>query len=53
MDPVTMTFYGLICGVLAAFAPNLGHRWARAVWGLLIGGFAAFVLPFIRTRLGV
>lgn len=53
MDPVTMTFYAVICGALAAVSPNLGPRLHRAGYGILVGALAAFALPSIRAAIGI
>ncbi|TCV64433.1 hypothetical protein EDE05_12345 [Neorhizobium sp. R1-B] len=51
-DPLNLVYYALICGFLAAFAPNFGGRAARAGWGLAVGAIAVFLLPWVRSALG-
>lgn len=53
MDPVTMVFYGVVCGVLGALAPNLGKRNARMVIGAIIGVVSAILLPAVRSAIGI
>lgn len=53
MDPVNLAFYGLVCGTLAAFAPSLGSRVARAVLGVIVGLIAAGLLPMLRGMAGL
>ena len=53
MDPVTMVFYGLVCGALGALAPNLGKRNARIAIGALVGVVSAILLPAIRSAIGI
>ena len=53
MDPVTMTFYGAICGLLAALSPSAASRWTRFGLGIVVGLVAAGVLPFIRRSFGI
>lgn len=53
MDPVTMAFYGIICGGLAAAAPSLHRTWARVLAGVLVGVVAAALLPFLRGATGL
>ena len=52
MDPVTMIFYGLVCGVLGALAPNLGGRNIRIAIGAAVGAVSAILLPAIRSAIG-
>ena len=52
-DITTSGFYAIICGVLAAVAPNYSSRMARAVAGILTGIVAANILPPLRTALGI
>jgi len=53
LDPVTMTFYGAICGVLALAAPVVENRWTRFGLGIAVGLVAAFVLPLVRRAAGI
>jgi hypothetical protein len=52
MDPVTLTFYGLICGVLAAFVPAASRAFRFAL-GVGVGLIAATMLPPLRAVLGL
>jgi len=52
MDPVTLTFYGLVCGLLAAFVPSAG-RGFRFALGVGVGLVAAAFLPPLRNALGL
>lgn len=51
MDPVTMAFYAVVCGVLGVFAPSLGTYWKRLIVGGIVGLVAATVLPVLKTML--
>jgi hypothetical protein len=52
MDPVTLTFYGLVCGLLAAFVP-VASRPFRFALGLGVGLVAASFLPPLRGLFGI
>jgi hypothetical protein len=52
-DPVTMVFYGTICGVLALASPVVESRWTRFGVGIAVGLVAAFVLPLVRRAAGI
>lgn len=49
MDPVTLTYYALICGLLSVAAPYLGNRLVRLAVGVLVGLVAAALLPLARA----
>jgi hypothetical protein len=53
MDPVNLTFYGLVCGTLAAFAPSLGSRATRAALGVVVGVIASALLPYLKGLMGL
>ena len=53
MDPVTITYYALVCAVLSLFAPRLGGSIPRLFVGALVGMLAAGVLPQLRGVLPV
>ena len=53
MDPITLAFYALVCGILSLFAPDLGGRGARLAIGALVGVGAATLLPVLKTTLGL
>jgi hypothetical protein len=51
VDPLTLAFYGLVCGLLAAFVP-LASRAFRFALGLGVGLVAASALPPLRELFG-
>lgn len=53
MDPVTMVFYGVICGVLALVSISFRNRWARLLLGAVVGVIAAAILPLLRGMVGI
>jgi len=53
IDTVSLIYYGLICGCLAAVAPSFGPRVWRAGWGLAVGAVAVFIFPWLRASLGI
>ncbi len=48
MDPISLLFYAVVCGILSAVAPNLGGIVPRLLTGGLVGIVAAIVLPFLK-----
>ena len=48
MDPVTLVYYGAICGCLAVVAPRFATPWPRFAVGVLVGLVAAGILPALR-----
>jgi hypothetical protein len=52
MDPVTLAYYGLICGALAATSPRIPSGFLRVLIGIVVGLAAAGALPSIRAALG-
>jgi hypothetical protein len=52
MDPVTLTYYGAVCGLLGLAAPRLGNRVLRFFLGVAVGLVAAGLLPALRRSLG-
>ena len=52
MDPISLTFYAVICGILSLFAPKLGGRVPRLAIGAVVGLVAATILPVLRAALG-
>ena len=52
MDPVTMTYYGAICGMLALAGPRLSPVAVRFLAGAAVGLVAAWALPHLRQMLG-
>lgn len=53
MDPITLSFYGVICGLLGLAGPSLGRPALRLFIGAAVGILAAGVLPYLRASLGV
>ena len=52
MDPVNLTYYAVVCGGLAAYAPNVRNVAIRTAIGLCFGGFSAMMLPVVHFLLG-
>lgn len=52
MDPISLGFYAVICGVLSAAGPAMGGFMMRFGIGVVIGAGAAWVLPLLKTALG-
>jgi hypothetical protein len=52
MDPISITFYAVICGILSMVAPNLGGTISRLGIGAIVGILAATILPIIRSTMG-
>lgn len=48
MEPISLTFYAVVCGILSVVAPNLGGVMPRLIVGAVVGIVAAAVLPFVR-----
>lgn len=53
MDPISLGFYAVICGLLSYFAPNLGSAKSRLAVGAGVGIVAAVVLPLIKGVVGI
>jgi hypothetical protein len=53
MDPVTATFYALICGGLAGLAPAVRTVLGRVIVGGVTGVIASVVLPSLRGLMGL
>ncbi len=51
-DSTAVVWYAAICGLLAAFAPQLGGRIVRLSIGAGVGIVAATVLPIIKGMMG-
>lgn len=51
MDPVTLAFYAVICGVLSVAAPSMGGMMPRLAVGAVVGLAAASILPLIKSIL--
>jgi hypothetical protein len=52
MDPVNLTYYAVVCGGLAAYAPHVRNVAVRTVVGLCLGGVSATMLPLVHFFLG-
>lgn len=50
MDPIVMSYYAIICGLLGVFAPRVGRWPARLTLGIAVGAISAGVIP---TVLGI
>ena len=48
MDPISIVFYAIVCGLLSLFAPNLGGMVPRLATGAVVGIVAAALLPLLR-----
>jgi len=53
MDPITLSFYAVVCGLLGLAGPRLGRPMMRLGIGAAIGLIAAGALPTIRAALGI
>ncbi|WP_213545547.1 hypothetical protein [Vannielia litorea] len=51
MDVVSLAYYALVCGLLAGFVPTHWRMPLRFGIGILVGIFAAGVLPMLRGLL--
>lgn len=52
MDPITLAFYGAVCGLLAAFVPSASRAFRFAL-GVGVGLVAASLLPPLRALIGL
>lgn len=52
MDPISLVFYAIVCGLLSLFAPQLGGRLPRLAVGAGVGVLAASVLPILNGMMG-
>ncbi len=52
MDPISISFYAVICGLLGLVAPRLGGVIPRLATGAVVGIVAAVVLPFLKGLMG-
>ena len=53
MDPVTLTFYAIVCGLLSFFARPLENGAMRFGAGVVVGLVAAGLLPSLRGLVGL
>jgi hypothetical protein len=47
MDPISLVFYAIVCGVLSVFAPKFGGFLPRLAVGAVVGIGAAAALPVV------
>lgn len=52
MEPISLVFYAIVCGLLSAFAPNLGGFGLRLAIGAVVGIGAAAALPYVHDMMG-
>lgn len=52
MEPISLLFYAVVCGLLSVFAPSLGGMVPRLAVGAVVGVIAAIVLPVLRGAMG-
>ena len=52
MDPISIAFYAVVCGILSVVAPNLGGIPVRLAVGAVVGVIAAIGLPLLRGMMG-
>jgi len=52
MDPVSLVYYAIICGVLCWAGPRIGGPVPRVLAGVVMGVLAAGVLPALKGMLG-
>lgn len=53
MDPITVTYYALVCAGLSLGAGRIRATVTRVAVGVLVGIAAAAALPTVRAALGV
>lgn len=51
-DSSSIIWYAVVCGALAAFAPQFGGRIVRLSVGAVVGVVAASVFPAVRGMIG-
>ena len=49
MDPITLGFYAVVCGLLSAAAPRVPKLPIRLALGAAVGLIAATVLPWLKN----
>lgn len=52
MEPISLVFYAVVCGLLSVFAPSLGGAAPRMAIGAAVGVLAATALPVMRGMMG-
>jgi hypothetical protein len=53
MDPVSLTYYAIVCGCLAVASPRLNPLAVRVIVGVAVGLLAAVLLPVLRRATGL
>ncbi|KUF12768.1 hypothetical protein [Pseudoponticoccus marisrubri] len=53
MDPISLGYYALVCGLLGLAGPRLGRAPIRLGIGALVGVVAVAILPQIKQLLGL
>jgi hypothetical protein len=53
MDPVSVTYYAIVCGGLALASPRLNPLAVRIIVGVAVGVAAAVLLPVLRRATGL
>lgn len=53
MDPISLIFYALVCGLLGLAGPKLGKAPMRLAVGACVGILAATALPGLRALIGL
>ena len=53
VDPVTLTYYAIVCGCLAWASPLLNPLIVRLASGGIVGIVAALALPLLRHATGL
>ncbi len=51
MDPISLAFYAVVCGVLGLAAPAMGGMAVRLSVGAAVGLGAAALLPLLRDMM--
>jgi len=52
MEPITLTYYAVVCGGLGALSPRIGGLLPRLGIGAVVGLVAAGLLPLVRGLIG-
>ncbi len=52
LDPISLVYYAIVCGLLGIFAPRLRTAPIRFATGVVVGLIAAGLLPALRGMIG-
>lgn len=52
MEPISLVFYAVICGLLSLVAPKLGAMIPRFAVGAVVGAGSAAALPNFVSMMG-